>query len=375
MGISSIGADESNLNIYEDQQSDPFVRYIDVQNLRLYSLDEVSNKFLKNVAKTYLLMLKTNSQIDPEMRAEYLKITKNNYVYQRIGLEGTDYYEKKFNTSFNNLPQSRIVENGPFRENITDYIWEYRRENIKSEQITEVIEHLLHTITNVAFSIQYSDWDWRNPSSMINLATQEAIDKGIFNISGYKEILDRGDEDGFNKAITTEFAYWLIAVEWGLGDFIGIPNDEFRIGNRKEISEKLPLGHRMYKCYVEKILSPPDLKSLLSIFPTNGKTNNQDLTNKIEDYNCDQNINLNQEINLNINENKSLNQEINLNIEETCNRQIKGFWKDYLELNKSEFNSRGYLFIVEGEDGRCEYGVGINENDAFIDCTKWKEEK
>ena len=70
----------------------------------------------------------------------------------------------------------------------------------------------------------------------------------------------------------------------------------------------------------------------------------------------------------------SLNQEINLNIEETCNRQIKGFWKDYLELNKSEFNSRGYLFIVEGEDGRCEYGVGINENDAFIDCTKWKEE-
>ena len=360
MGISSIGADESNLNIYEDQQSDPFVRYIDVQNLRLYSLDEVSNKFLKNVAKTYLLMLKTNSQIDPEMRAEYLKITKNNYVYQRIGLEGTDYYEKKFNTSFNNLPQSRIVENGPFRENITDYIWEYRRENIKSEQITEVIEHLLHTITNVAFSIQYSDWDWRNPSSMINLATQEAIDKGIFNISGYKEILDRGDEDGFNKAITTEFAYWLIAVEWGLGDFIGIPNDEFRIGNRKEISEKLPLGHRMYKCYVEKILSPPDLKSLLSIFPTNGKTNNQDLTNKIEDYNCDRNINL--------------NQEINLDIEETCNRQIKGFWKDYLELNKSEFNSRGYLFIVEGEDGRCEYGVGINENDAFIDCTKWKEE-
>ena len=374
MGISSIGADESNLNIYEDQQSDPFVRYIDVQNLRLYSLDEVSNKFLKNVAKTYLLMLKTNSQIDPEMRAEYLKITKNNYVYQRIGLEGTDYYEKKFNTSFNNLPQSRIVENGPFRENITDYIWEYRRENTKPEQITEVIEHLLHTITNVAFSIQYSDWDWRNPSSMINLATQEAIDKGIFNISGYKEILDRGDEDGFNKAITTEFAYWLIAVEWGLGDFIGIPNDEFRIGNRKEISEKLPLGHRMYKCYVEKILSPPDLKSLLSIFPTNGKTNNQDSTNKIEDYNCDQNINLNQEINLNINENISLNQEINLNIEETCNRQIKGFWEDYLELNKSEFNSRGYLFIVAGEDDRCEYGVGINENDAFIDCTKWKEE-
>ena len=149
MGISSIGADEANLKIYEDQQSDPFVRYIDVQNLRLYSLDEVSNKFLKNVAKTYLLMLDDDSHIDSEMRTKYLKIIKVNFVYQRIGLVGPEYYENKFNTSFDRLPESRTLENGPYRDNVTDYIWEY--EEGSDRQINEVIEHLLHTITQCYF--------------------------------------------------------------------------------------------------------------------------------------------------------------------------------------------------------------------------------
>ena len=369
MGISSIGADEANLKIYEDQQSDPFVRYIDVQNLRLYSLDEVSNKFLKNVAKTYLLMLDDDSHIDSEMRTKYLKIIKVNFVYQRIGLVGPEYYENKFNTSFDRLPESRTLENGPYRDNVTDYIWEY--EEGSDRQINEVIEHLLHTITNVIFSMQFSNWDWEKSSSMIRLATQEAIDKGIFNISDYKEILNRGDKEGFNKAITTEFAYWLIAVEWGLGDFLGIPNSEFRLGDRQKIKEVLPLGHTIYKCYVEKILSPPRLSNLLSIFPSNGKINNQDINNKIEKYDCS---NLVKDYAKNIKENEYPDQEKDLNLKENCNGEIQEFWDEYLELNKREFNSKGYLFIVEGEDGRCEYGMGKNKNDAFMDCTKWKDE-
>ena len=335
---------EGNIKVFEDPQSDPFVRYIDVQNLRLYSLDEVSNKFLQNVAKTYLLMLETNNQIDPEMRAEYLKITKDNYVYQRIGLEGPEYYENKFNSSFDGLPESRTLENGPYRDNVTDYIWEY--EEGSDRQINEVIEHLLHTITNVIFSMQFTNWDWENSSSMISLATQEAIDKGIFNISDYKEILNRGDKEGFNKVITTEFAYWLIAAEWGLGDFLGMPNSEFRIGDRSKIEEILPLGHSIYKRYVEKILSPPRLSNLLSIFPSNRKINNQDINNKSEEYST---------------------VDYNTNLLEICKRDVEGNWKN-------DIKDAPYMFAVAGEDGRCEYGLGDTENGAFEDCTKYQEE-
>ena len=98
---------------------------------------------MAKVANTYLLMLEDNSQIDPEMRSKYLEITKDNFVYQRIGLEGPEYYERKLNNDFGSLPQSRTVESGPYRDNVTDYIWEYKKGD--DRQINEVIEHLLHT--------------------------------------------------------------------------------------------------------------------------------------------------------------------------------------------------------------------------------------
>ena len=96
------------------------------------------------------------------------------YVHSKI---------KKLNNAFGSLPQSRAIENGPYRDNVTDYNWEYKEGS--DMQTNEVIEHLLHTITNVAFAIQFSDWNWEDPSSNIRLATKEAIDNGIFNISDY----------------------------------------------------------------------------------------------------------------------------------------------------------------------------------------------
>jgi len=357
------------MKVHENRQFDPFIKYIDVENLRLFSLEEVSNVFMEKVAKTYLLMLKDNSQIDLEMRSKFLKILKDHYVYQRIGLEGPDYYERKFNANFGRLPQSRTVESGPYRDNVTDYIWEYKERN--DSQINEVIEHLLHTITNVAFAIQFRDWDWENPSSMIRQATKEAIDKGIFNISDYQEILDQGDIEGFNKAITTEFAYWLIAVEWSYGDFFDLPNSEFRLGNRNEIAKTLPIGHRMYKCYVEKVLSPPKLNDLLSIFPINGKAAYELENGQVEEFDCLNNFD---ESNNKENEGHKHVENQQTKSHANCDWNFEEIWNEYLELNNKEFDSNGYLFIVNGENGRCEYGMGNQQKEAFNDCSKWKHE-
>ena len=57
------------LKVNKNRQFNPFIKYIDVENLRLFSLGEVSNDFMAKVANTYLLMLKDNSQIDSEMRS------------------------------------------------------------------------------------------------------------------------------------------------------------------------------------------------------------------------------------------------------------------------------------------------------------------
>ena len=357
------------IEVSENRQFDPFVKFIDVENLRLFSLQEVSNEFLIKVAKTYLLMLEDNSNIDLEMRSKFLDVSKNHFVFQRIGLEGPDYYERKFKADFGSLPQSRVPNNGPYRDNATDYIWEYNQGS--ESQLNEVVEHLLHTITNVVFAIQFKDWNWEEPSSMIRLATKEAIDKGIFNISDYQEILNRGDTEGFNRAISTEFAYWLIAAEWGYGDFFELPNSEFRLNNQNQIAKTLPIGHKMYKCYVEKILSPPKLKDLISIFPSIEKASYTVKSNKFDKYDCSNFI---IEVNeLENNDHNLVDDQQNSGFS-NCDWNFKEIWEDYLDLNIREFNSNGYLFIVNGSDGRCEYGMGQEENEAFIDCNKWKDE-
>ena len=357
------------IEVSENRQFDPFVKFIDVENLRLFSLQEVSNDFLIKVAKTYLLMLEDNSNIDLEMRSKFLDVSKNHFVFQRIGLEGPDYYERKFKADFGSLPQSRAPNNGPYRDNATDYIWEYNQGS--ESQLNEVVEHLLHTITNVVFAIQFKDWNWEEPSSMIRLATKEAIDKGIFNISDYQEILNRGDTEGFNRAISTEFAYWLIAAEWGYGDFFDLPNSEFRLNNQNQIAKTLPIGHKMYKCYVEKILSPPKLKDLISIFPSIEKASYTVKSNKFDKYDCSNFI---IEVNeLENNYHNLVDDQQNSGFS-NCDWNFKEIWEDYLDLNIREFNSNGYLFIVNGSDGRCEYGMGQEENEAFIDCNKWKDE-
>jgi len=357
------------IEVSENRQFDPFVKFIDVENLRLFSLQEVSNEFLIKVAKTYLLMLEDNSNIDLEMRSKFLDVSKNHFVFQRIGLEGPDYYERKFKADFGSLPQSRAPNNGPYRDNATDYIWEYNQGS--ESQLNEVVEHLLHTITNVVFAIQFKDWNWEEPSSMIRLATKEAIDKGIFNISDYQEILNRGDTEGFNRAISTEFAYWLIAAEWGYSDFFELPNSEFRLNNQNQIAKTLPIGHKMYKCYVEKILSPPKLKDLISIFPSIEKASYTVKSNKFDKYDCSNFI---IEVNeLENNYHNLVDDQQNSGFS-NCDWNFKEIWEDYLDLNIREFNSNGYLFIVNGSDGRCEYGMGQEENEAFIDCNKWKDE-
>ena len=85
----------------------------------------------------------------------------------------------------------------------------------------------------------------------------------------------KNDKEGYNKVLTQEYAYWLILAEWDYYIIAGKKmngisgNEEFIIGTSSEISSQLPLGHKLYKDYVEKILSIPNSETILTLFPIN----------------------------------------------------------------------------------------------------------
>ena len=81
------------------------------------------------------------------------------------------------------------------------------------------------------------------------------------------------NDDAYERIITQEYAYWLILAEWDYYVVTGkkesgmTGNGEFTIGTPSEIESQLPLGHQLYKDYVEKILSIPDEQKIIALFP------------------------------------------------------------------------------------------------------------
>jgi len=244
----------------KSSSEEDFPSYIDAKKLRIFAREEVSTSFLNNVGEAYEEMFNDNSNIDSTMRSRYLSTSQDEYVYQRVGVDGMAN-----NSNFDSGEPPL-----PYHGNVTDYIWE--KNSADDGQIGEVIEHLLHTVTNVIFYLAYpNDWDYNDSYSTISLAMHEAIDKGIYDVSSYDDLKD--DNDLYNKITTQEYAYWLILAEW---DYFGITdksmdgmsgNEEFIIGTPEEIDAQLPLGHQLYKDYVEKVLSIPNKQKIVSLFP------------------------------------------------------------------------------------------------------------
>ena len=267
---SSDNSDETNLvnstsasdnTSTSNNTNQDYPNFIDAMKMRFFAKEGVSSEFLINVGKTYEYMFEEGVNIDENMRSVYLNATEENYVYQRIGLDGSAEIS---NYEPGNPP-------APYNDNATDFIWQMQQGG--ADQIGEVIEHLLHTITNVILYLSFpEEWDYNNPSSSLSLAMQESIDKGIYDISDYDELLEN-DPEIYKKILTQEYAYWLVLAEWDYYITAGKKeegisgNGEFTLGTPEEISEQLPLGHELYQNFVAKILTEPNKEKVISLFP------------------------------------------------------------------------------------------------------------
>ena len=253
---------ETNLFIGEIIQDNTFIdfhRYIDVGGLRIFALSDVSGEFILEVAEVYSLMFGENEYIDSNLRNRYIETTEKEFVFQRIGYIGPENY------NLDSLyPDVDCCPGKNYRNNHTDYIWEYPNVSA-NDQTGEVIEHLLHTITGVGFAKEFSEWNWDDTNSKIHLAMDEAIEKNIYDISDYEEIRSSGRVKTFNRITVQEFSFWVIVTAWGYGDIFDLPHGEFMISTVEELKESLPLAYELYKDTVEKILTPPDKNYLRAV--------------------------------------------------------------------------------------------------------------
>ena len=270
--------------IYSDTKYAPFNRYIDIKNLRLLVLDGVSDEIVIKISKTYENMFQDNGSIDQSKRDTLLNTLKNNYVFQRVGGANPDAYGGEPPCCPDYAHHIDPENINDFAHNASDYIWEKNPEESERQTI-EVIEHLLHTITDQGFRHAFPEtWEWNNSNSLLNMAMNQAIEKKIYNIESYKFIKNI-DPVGYRKTIATEYAFWMILSAWDMFETANIrANDEWNLDSSEDLKNKLQLSWKLYEETVLPVLSVPNksfIKELYTETQTSDSKAKSDSNNQI----------------------------------------------------------------------------------------------
>lgn len=133
-------------------------------------------------------------------------------------------------------------------------------------QVMEVVEHLLHTITDVGLHAVYPDeWGLTRESELWR-AMQRAIELGVYDISGYDD-LDGAPRDVRDRILMQEFAYWFITSAWELQEPYGPDEQEWTLRTRNDVAEEMPEFYKVYGATAARVLSAPRASVLRTIGP------------------------------------------------------------------------------------------------------------
>jgi subtilisin family serine protease len=188
----------------------PFTKELNVRGIKLLghgtydkSLTGISDTFLQKVAKTVEMILDPEyTGIDKDKQATTINSMAdetNKPVVQRIGYINGDQYARSILDDYvgDNYPGYNETA---YSYRAVDYVWEYPDDNASGSgvdnwsgytvggQVTEVIEHVLHTICQYGLPYAYPyEMNIANGQigSPLMTAMQEAIDNNVFDVSGY----------------------------------------------------------------------------------------------------------------------------------------------------------------------------------------------
>ncbi len=246
----------------------PFEKALPINGMNLVSLGAISGApavksiFVEKVARCVEMILDpTATGITYDKQAAVLQALQSKKTIQRIGYVGMGEYSPGLET----LPGWDQTSDD--NANV-DFIWQDDSLTPQA-QITEVLEHLLHTITTFGLPGAYPNvFNQTSPSGPTYAAMSEAINNGVFDTSGYSQ--QPGETlDEFRALLMREYLYLLIYAEWDLiTTYIsgGTLSPEWTANNPSEVAANNPLGHALYTNFISKLLAKPNMTVLDSIF-------------------------------------------------------------------------------------------------------------
>ncbi len=238
----------------------PFSHFVDVNGIKIVSLGNVGGQqsvdkqfVLKAARVVQELLSNTGSVIDSGKQNELISYLSENEVIQRVGVASYDSYKPDLSeeTGWDELMDSTLN---------TDFIWQVDSES-GNTQATEVIEHILHTITRFGLSGVYEkEFDYNSRASRITKAYDEAIDNGVYSTEDYSGG-DLSDPE-FQTMLKQEYLYCLIYANWGMiqthvdGGSLAPEWSDSHLSSQS-IERDNPLGQSLFDEYISAVISKP----------------------------------------------------------------------------------------------------------------------
>jgi hypothetical protein len=247
----------------------PFAKSLPINGMTLVSLGAisgapaVSDSFVEKVARTIEMILDpTATGIIYDKQAAVLQSMQSKRTIQRIGYVGMGEYSPALET----LPG---WDNTNDTNANVDFVWETppNTGTAPKSQITEVIEHVLHTITTFGFPGAYPNvFNQTSPSGPTFAAMSEAINNGTFDTSAYVQQPGQSNNE-YNALLMREYLFLLIFAEWDfITPYAGSLAPEWTASSPIMVASQNPLGHALYRDYISKLIVTPSTTVLNTIF-------------------------------------------------------------------------------------------------------------
>ncbi len=234
-------------DVVPTEEYKPFTNKLSVYGITLIGRDDISDDFMRKVAKTIKEIFPQNEAIETELQKEVLR---NLYRYKAVI---PLFRDEEFEFS----PEDREAWDLTTSQNsICDIIMEG-----VPGQVNEVVEHILHFVSDVGLHYTFpAEWGCTSKTSKIYFAMQEAIDKGHYNIAQYKEA--GIDDEERTRVLIQEYTYWVIFTAWDLYEPYGPEAEWTGIANPEDLKNKLPLSYEVFEETIPKIMAPPSRSTL-----------------------------------------------------------------------------------------------------------------
>ena len=252
MLTSPIGHVPNNIytvgNIEPTEKYPPFTKKLEVCGVTLIARDEISNDFMQNVGNTISEMFTITSDTDLDIQRQ---VIESLYQYKTVI---PLFYGEDWNISHSE-------ENSWDETSSANSLCDIIMEDIPN-QVMEVVEHILHHVTDVGLHyVMNDDWGLLSGSELYRV-TNDAIISGDYDIAQYSDI---GEEDVRNRVILQEYAYWIIYTAWDLRKKYGPIESEWSIMSRNELATKQSGSYDLFTRTIPKVITCPS-DSILNLF-------------------------------------------------------------------------------------------------------------